>query len=202
MVPGSPRSELFTEPCAGPSRVVELPAGSQPDYATAVDKGNISEEGNSTIRSTVNRYVKDDPGAAAPNIGVYIKDNMSVSSFGGSTNLKRARDERGSASNSDGEGPSHRSHKVLRSRIVISSDSDELPEGPIVLSDSSEDAAKKVGNRKLRAKRIRNTNLDLSTDLANLVFTDWPGRLICEELVTRDVDDLAGVANAWLSDME
>jgi len=91
---------------------------------------------------------------------------------------------------------------VLRSRIVISSDSDELPEGPIVLSDSSEDAAKKVGNRKLRAKRIRNTNLDLSTDLANLVFTDCPGRLICEELVTRDVDDLAGVANAWLSDME
>jgi len=63
-----------------------------------------------------------------------------------------------------------------RSRIIGSdSDSDRPDTGPIVLSDSPENV-EKVRRRKARAHRREvimapPVNLDLSADLANLVFT-------------------------------
>jgi len=50
--------------------------------------------------------------------------------------------------------------------------------------------------------RNRDLNLDASVEAANLVFTDCPTRLACEDLSVKDVDDLSGVAYGWLKDME
>jgi len=48
----------------------------------------------------------------------------------------------------------------------------------------------------------RDVNLDGSIDLANLDFTPCPSRLVYEELNSKDVDDLTGIAGGWLMDME
>jgi len=79
--------------------------------------------------------------------------------------------------------------------------------GPIVLSDSPNSAVMKVRGRKPRkCNRDINlnlsANLDLSADLANLEFSSCPNRLACEDVVDKDVDDLAGMASGWLNNME
>jgi len=139
--------------------------------------------------------------AAAPSreqIGGGNEDNMSVFSIGGSISLKRTREDKDSLSDSDIENRPYRGHKVLRLR-VIGSDSDGP--APIVLSDSSDNVSTKVRGKRSRV-RNRDTALDTSAELANLVFSDYPSRLACEDLACKDVNDLQGTALAWLKDME
>jgi len=95
-----------------------------------------------------------------------------------------------SANDSDVRGRPRRVHKVLRSRI-IGSDSDGPDAGPsIVLSDSSENTTTKARGKKSSVNLNLSVNLDV--DLANLVFSNCPSRLACEDVADKDVDDLAG----------
>jgi len=210
MVPVSPRG-LRAESCEGPQPGRGLPAGSQPGIATA-DVYRSSEE-NNLVRSIVDRYLgSNESGAAGPsNIssgGNVNEDAMSVSSIiTGSTSLKRTRKSQEDVSDFDVEDRSHRSHKVFRSRVIDSDSDSNKPEiGPIVLSDSPENV-EKVRRRKARAQRREvimapPADLDLSADLANLVFTNCPSRLMLEDVALKDAEELAGISSGWLDDME
>jgi len=212
MVPVSPRSGLRAESCEGPQLGGELPAGSQPGIATAANDRRSSEEDDLLVRSIVDRCLgKNEFGAAGPSKvmtgGNTNEDAMSVSSVTTplNPNLKRSRKYQEDVSDSDIEDQPLRSHKVLRSH-VIGSDNDEADDGPIVLSDSPENM-EKVRKRRARARsRAMDldppVNMDLSIDLANLVFSHCPNRLVLEDVVDKDADNIAGLAIEWLDDME
>jgi len=84
---------------------------------------------------------------------------------------------------------------------VIGPVNERPEEGSIVLSDSSEGVVTKTRGRKPRT-RPRVGELNLSADLANLIFTPCPDRLLGEDLIAKDVDDIAGITQGWLKDME
>jgi len=206
MVPGSPRSGLRAESCVGPQPGGGLPAGTLPGIATA-ERDNSDEE-NRLVKNIVTSYLGENEFGVSVASGTLIggdvaDDNMSVSSASG-IGRKRSRaalanqEVNCSASDSDiGLRSPKRHGKYLRSR-VIESDSDEA--GPVVISDSP--ISIKTARGKRSRIRYRDPNLDLSADLANLIFTDCPGQLVNEELINKDVDDIASTADGWLRDME
>jgi len=211
MVPVSPRSGLRAESREGPQPGEGLPAGPQPGIATA-DGYRSNDEENNLVRSIVDSYLgSNEPGAAgpsnAPNGGNVNEDAMSASSIiTGSTNLKRTRNLQVIPSDPEEEDRPHRSHKVLRSRIIVSDSDNDRPGSPIVLSDSPENV-KKVKRRRARAQKrdvilAPPMDLDLSADLANLVFTNCPSHLIPEDVASKDAEELAGISSGWLDDME
>jgi len=212
-VPGSPRSGLRAESCEGPQPDEGLLTGSQPGIATANDVNrNSSERENSSVKSIVSRYLgKNDTGAAAPGNALVEgnpnEDAMSVSSICGSVNLKRSRVDQDSDSDSDFGIRPPRVPKVLRSKVIGSESGGPIIAGPpIVLSDSSDSAPMKARGKKSRARHkdvnMDLSNADLSADLANLVFTHCPSRLVYEDVANRDADDLAITALGWLDDMK
>jgi len=78
----------------------------------------------------------------------------------------------------------------------VSDDSD----GPIVISDTPLNISPQRARR--RKARLEKMDLSLSSSSLNLDFTDCPTRIAKEDLCNRNVDDLAGVVDGWLGDME
>jgi len=196
VVPGSPRSEHEAKSCEGPKPVERLPAGSQPDKATA------EENDEQSVRTIVDKYLGPSASGVMP---LFSDDNMSVNSLISATPRKKRVRDMGSLSDLDIDNHPVKGRKVLRSR-VIESDSDRDTAGPIVLSDSPKEVAAKVRGRKNRSRKIdkldRLDKLDDSYESTRVTFTECPSHLAYEDLQGKDVDEIVMVSNGWLNDMD
>jgi len=124
MVPGLPWSEhAYAKSCEGPKPVEGLPADPSAGGVTAEDCFDSRGMDSSSMRSTVDKYLRrEDFGAAAPGGSQSVSnpndDAMSVSSVACSVGKKRVRADPDTASDPDIEPVVHRGRKVLRSRII------------------------------------------------------------------------------------
>jgi len=204
-VPGSPRSGPSAEPCEGPNPVEELPTGSRPANATAV------ENEDRLVRSIINRYLGPDVHNTPQREGDNLdsEDYMSVTGLPSATPRKKRIREDESVSDSDLDGLS-KGRKVLRSRI-IRSDSEDNRDEAITLSDSPKELAAKARGRKSRKqKTVENRKqkldkldkLDESFESMRVIFTACPPRMSHEDLHNKDVDEIVMVSEGWLNDME
>jgi len=190
MVPGSSRSGLRAESCEGPNRVDGLPAGSRPGDNTAE-----SDELN-LVRSIVDRALYSGDSRASALTGNEFRgsaENMSVVSAASFTG-KRSRNIV-SESDSDELTCPIRSRKVLRSRVIGPEKTDE---GPVVLSDTSEEDTTTV--RRKRRTKLLEREADLSSP--NVSLTKCPDHIACENLASKSADELATLMYGWLKDME
>jgi len=150
MVPGSPRSGLSAESCAGPNPVEGLPAGSRPVRATA------EESDDQIVRSIADRYLGPDVSGALQSVGATMNndDSMSVTGLTSTTPRNKRFRDRESLSNSNVDGLPVKGCKVLRLRIIGTDSDDDNAGGTMILSDSPKEVAAKVRGKKVRSRKL------------------------------------------------
>jgi len=199
MDPGTPRSELRAKFCEGPKPGGGLPTGSPPCNATvdvAINReDNPTGENAPAIQSILNRYLGDNAYEASTSRDISAtvaqEDNMSVSSAGGPSR-KRIRD-------AESDRDSDIGYRTPRGNKMPIRDSDD--DEPIEILSDSPEAMKKANAKKIRT-RYRDPKANLDADLNNLVFSECPSRMVEEDFLTKDADEVATTANDWLNDME
>jgi len=201
-VPGSPRSGPSAESGEGPNPVEGLPTGSRPVAATAVENENEDQ----LVRSIVDRYLGSGVSEAPRLASIDSEDYMSVAGLSSVTPRGKRVRERESVSDSDNDDFRVKGRKVLRSRVIGSdTDSGKLDDA-VTLSDSPREVASKARGRKARKQRVDKLDkldkLDDSYESTKVVFTDCPPRLASDELKSKNVDEIVGISERWLDDME